>query len=242
MRKVLVVGIIVMFLVVAVAPLTQSIVIEKSNHKYKELDSLLNFHGLNTDNTMGDFEQLLYNLVNKRSKRNPTITAELINDIEKLSDIMNKIGVTDDMKIAEAIPIIENNKEQLQEEGINLFCSIHVDAKGGYCYPFFRLFQVLFGNWHCWGGPLHTHHYVKIKSQIVGLQYCEDYECGNKSGDFIGLIGFNPPVMYYIPYITDPIVYIRGNFSLFSRSDVPFVGSDGNLLQSKCPCNKQISR
>ena len=200
----------------------------------EDLDSLLSSYGLDTEDTMGEFEQLLYNLVYKRWWRYPRLAAELMNDIAELSDILEQIGVKDDMTIAEALPIIENNKELLQKIGINLFCSIHMGTiVGGGCWPPFRYYTALYGIWetgfHCG---------VTIKG-LIGLQYIQCNFCKERySGVFIGMIGSDPPVINYYPCPVDGW-QIRGDFTLFSRSNVPFVNSSGGSQQTQCPCNQQ---
>ena len=203
----------------------------------KDLDSLLSSYGLDTKDTMGEFEQVLYNLASKRSWRNPSLAAKLMNDIDELSSILEQIGVTDDMTIAESLPIIENNKEQLQEEGINLFCSIDIYLIGGGCLPFLRLYKALYGYWKVLFDCSSNH--VTIYNPIIGLQHCKGWECKEGySGEFIGMIGFNPPVMFYFVDSASQHTWVRGDFTLFSRSNVPFVESNGGSQQTSCPCNQ----
>ena len=38
-----------------------------------------------------------------------------------LSNLFDQIKITDDIKISQALPLIENNREIFQEKGINLF-------------------------------------------------------------------------------------------------------------------------
>jgi len=211
-----------MFLGISVLPITQGTINEKLNVKYDELEYFLRFYKLNIQSTISEFEQLLYKLVANQENRYPFLTVQLKNDIEKLSDIFDRIGVTNDLAINQALPLIENNKGIFQELGINIFCSMKVNLIGGSCYPHPRFIKVIYGNWRCWGGYPYGPHTVKIKSIFIGLQYCEDGACGAASGEFIGLVGI-PPVILYFPAITAPWVFIRGNFVLFSHSSLPFV-------------------
>ena len=193
----------------------------------EDLDSLLSSYGLDTEDTMGKFEQSLYNLVSKRKWRNPSLAAELMKDIDELSDILEQIGVTDDMTIAEALPIIENNKEQLQKIGINLFCSINmVTLVGGFCWPPFRRYTALYGIWRT------GYHYGVTIKGLIGLQHEQCSFCKEKySGVFIGMNGSNPPVIHYDPEVEG--WQIRGDLTLFSCSNVPFVNSSGSSQQSQ---------
>lgn len=231
------VGITILFLGISLLPITQGTINEKLNVKHKELDFFLRFHRLNIGSTIGEFKQLLYKLVTKRENRNPSLTVEFKNDIEKLSNIFDQIGVTNDLTIKQALPLIENNREVFQEEGINLFCSIHILGFPGYGNPWIRFFKVLYGEWgimEAW-----DENYVKIKSQILGCQNCENQSCEETSGKFIGLITFTPPAIYWTYMLITPYVVINGFFTLFSKSNVPYVKMDGTSQQSKCPCYKK---
>lgn len=226
MKKALVIGIIILLLGISMTPLTQGSDIREFSPYHKEVNSILKLYGLNLESTMGEFKHLLNKLVIKRTFRNPSLIAELKNDIETLSYIFDQIGVKDKMTIKQALTLIKNNKGLFQDNGINLFCSIFVFGHPAYGYPWFRLFKVLYGNWgivEAWGD-----NYVKIKSQIIGYQSCEDQMCRNTSGNFIGLITFTPPAIYYTYMLITPYVRVNGFFTLFSQSDVPFVKSDGN--------------
>jgi hypothetical protein len=217
-----VVGITFLFLGLSLVPLTQGTKTRESISNYKELNSILKFYRLNLDSTIGEFENLLYKLVIKKDNRNPSLKDELKSNIQKLSVTLRQIGITEDMTISQSLPLIENNKGIFQELGINLFCSVSVRLIGGSSFPHNRFIKVFYGEWRCLGGYPYGPHTVKINSKLIGLQYCEDGECGAQSGEFIGLIGI-PPVMIYIPAITTPMVGIRGNFVLFSHSGLPFV-------------------
>ena len=217
---------------------SQSLDEVESEFQNEKLDSLLSTYGLDTGDTMGEFEQILYNLASKRRWINPSLSAKLINDVDELSDKLEQIGVKDDMTIAEALSIIENNKEQMQEEGINLFCSIDMYAYGGACWPIYRYYKALFG----WWGIGHIPDHVTIKG-LTGLQHCEDNGCkDNYEGTFIGLIGSNPPVMYYFYQSASQETWIRGDFVLLSRSNLPFVNYTGGSQQTLCPCNQPDSQ
>lgn len=211
-----------LLLYAVVIPLTQGIENVESKSHYKELNSILKFYRLNLGSTIGEFENLLYNLVMKRDNRNPSLTDELKSNLQKLFVTMRQIRITKDMTISQSLPLIEKNKGIFQELGINIFCSVKVKLIGGSSYPHNRFIKVFYGEWRCWGGYPFGPHTVKINSRLIGLQYCEDGDCGAQSGEFIGLIGI-PPVMIYIPAITAPMVGIRGNFVLFSHSGLPFV-------------------
>jgi hypothetical protein len=204
-----------------------------------DLDSLLTPYGIDTEDTMGEFEQSLYNLVSKERRENPSLAAELMNDVDELSDLLEQIGVTDDMAIAKAIPIIEDNKEKLQAEGKNLFCSIDIYLSIGSCWPTWRLFNAMYGIWdvdEIWDDTSH----VTIKG-LTGLQSCEGKKCAEDyEGRFICLIGIKPPVMLYNFQVATPYMWVRG-FVYFSESNVPFVNSTSNSQQSQCPCNQQGS-
>jgi hypothetical protein len=217
-----VVGITILFLGISLLPITQGTINEKFNVKYDELDYFLRFYKLNIESTIDEFEKLLYKLVAIGENRYPLLTGDLKNEIEELSNIFDQIGVTNDLTIKQALPLIENNKVRFRDLGINIFCSIKVKLIGGSCFPHPRYFKVVYGNWRCWEGYPYGPHTIRIKSIFIGLQYCEDDSCGAASGDFVGLIGI-PPVMLYFPAITAPWVFIRGNFVLFSHSNLPFV-------------------
>jgi hypothetical protein len=251
MKKLLVVCVIVLFLGVAIAPsinanngilieeksllpIAQGTINEKLNVKYKELDFLLRFYRLNIGSTIGEFKQLLYRLATNRENRNPLLTVEFENDIEKLSNLFYQIGASNDLTIKQALPLIENNSEVFQEEGINLFCSIHILGFPGGGRPWIRLFKVLYGEWNIW--EAWGENYVIIKSKILGCQICENQSCEETSGKFIGLITFTPPAMYWTYMIITPHVFINGFFTLFSISNVPYVYIDNASQQSKCPC------
>lgn len=245
-----------MLLIFSVLPVSGTLMLEKSSipiscggDKYRDnqssdevesvlqnedLDSLLSSYGLGTEDTMGEFEQVLYNLVSKRWWRYPRLAAELMNDIDELSDILEQIGVKDDMTIAEALPTIENNKELLQKIGINLFCSIGMGTLvGGGCWPPFRYYTALYGSWFT------GHHCGVTIEGLIGLQYVGCSFCKERySGGFIGMIGSDPPVIHYEPCPVDGW-QIRGDFTLFSRSNVPFVNSSGGSQQTQCPYNQQ---
>jgi hypothetical protein len=208
---------------------------QESELQNERLDSLLSLYGIRTEDTIGEFEQVLYNLVSKRKWRNPRLVTKLMNDIDKLSEILEQIGVTDPMTIAEALPIIKNNKERLQEEGINLLCSIDMHAYDGGTFPLVRFYKAIFGRWTM--GPIWTEDYATIKG-IIGLQQCDYHNCKNDTeGSFIGLIGNDPPVIGYAFELTCQPAWVRG-FVLFSKSDVPFVESNGGFEQTQCPCNQ----
>lgn len=187
-----------------------------------DLDSLLTSYGIDTENTMGEFEQLLYNLVSKKKRGNLLLAAELMKDIDELADILEQIGVTDDISIAKAIPIIENNKEKLQAEGKNLFCSIDIYLCIGSCWPAWRPFMAIYGIWsvdEIWDDTS----YVTIKG-LTGLQSCEGKKCAEDyEGRFICLIGY----MIYNFQVCTPDIKIRG-FVYFSESNVPFINSTSN--------------
>ena len=239
--KTLVMGIVVLFIGVSFTSSSYSLSMIKlsdeveSEVQMEELDSNLSLYGLDTRDTIIEFKQLLFNFASKSKWINPSLLAELIKDIDDLSDILEQIGVTDDMAIAEAILALVNNKEQLQDEGINLFCSIDMYANDGGTFPLIRFYKALFGCWTM--GPIWTYEdYATIKG-IIGLQHCDNDCVDNTEGRFIGLIGNDPPVIGYAFDLTCQPAWVRG-FVLFSKSDVPFVESNGGFQQTQGSCNQ----
>ena len=243
MKKLLVVGIIILLVGVSV-PSTGTNV-EKSDtsyvdESYSELDYQLSKYGLETRDTIRDFEQVLYRLIYRGRWINPFLSYRLKKEVANLSDVLHEMGISKEMTIAEALPIIEENKEILQKEGINLFCSIEMNALSGNAVPLFRLFIVIFGSWLCEIG--FEGNYLKIESSIIGLQYCEDQDTEDKVGGLIGLIGFDPPVIRSDPPPVGTGEWmIRGDFSLYSKSNVPFVNYSYDHSQNPLPTVHQIS-
>ena len=235
-RKGLAVVVIVLFIGMGVP--STGINIEKINKlyvekSYSELGTQLSKYGLDTRDTIKDFEQTLYRLIYKNRWLNPFLSFRLKKDIAELSDVLYEMGISKEMTIAEALPIIEENKGQLQDKGINLFCSIDIHCYGGGCWPLFRAFKVLYGEWEFgWNG------YVDINSPIIGHQYCDSTGCYSKSGRYIGMIGAVGINLLTFP--TVPEYNIVGKFTLYSKCDVPFVNSTSEL-QTPCPCEEQIT-
>jgi len=259
-KKGLVVGIIILFVCVSVLSSVSSKSISTFNEKIleyavfnvrqsqssdnvelelqlQEIDSYLSAYGLDTRNTMGKFEQVMYNLVSKRKWRNPSLAEEMLKELDELSEILEQIGVIDDMTIAEAIPVIKNNKEFFQAEGKNLFCTMDIELTMGGCIPIMRVFNAMYGIWGV-DKILDDTSYVRIKG-ISGFQNCEGWDCAKDyEGRFICLIGFNPPVMLWNYQVCTRYMWIRG-FVYYSESNVPFVNSTSNSQQFTCPCNQQ---
>jgi hypothetical protein len=206
---------------VAFLPLIQSSRIDKLDLNFKEIEYYLGHYGLNKKSTIGDFKQLLYNLVTKQEIKYPALSIELKNDIETLSAIFRQIGINDDISIIQALPIIEENSVLFRNVGINLFCVLRIYGHPARGLPYFRLLKCLCGIWYLfYDWP---EHYVKINSLLIGLQYCVAKSCEDTRGVFIGLITFFPPAIWatYLP-IT-PYLIINGMFTLFSKSNVPFI-------------------
>lgn len=228
MKKLIVIGIIILLVGISV-PSTGLDIDKKSNVSFdskfhSKLDTQLSKYGLETRDTIRDFEQTLYGLIYGNRWMNPFLFYRLKKDIDELSDILHEMSITNKMTIAEALPIIEENKDSLQEKGINLFCSMEMNALSGNAVPFYRFFIIFFGSWLCELG--FEGNYLKIESSIVGLQYCEDENTEAKVGDLIGLIGFDPPVIRSDPPpVTTGEWMIKGDFTLYSKSNVPFVNS-----------------
>ena len=202
-------------------PLIQSSKIDKKDLNYKEFEYYLKYFGLNKKNTIGDFKQLLYNLVTKQEIKYPTLSIELKSNIETLSEIFEQIGINDDLTIIQALPIIEDNSEIFRNVGINLFCLMRIYGHPARGLPYFRLLKCLCGIWYLFYDW--SEHYIKINSPLIGLQYCVAKSCEDTKGVFIGLITFLPPAIWatYLP-IT-PYLIINGMFTLFSKSNVPFI-------------------
>jgi hypothetical protein len=199
--------------------------------QYKYLDSFLSLVNLSTKDTIAEFKQLLYNTISKKPTGNPRLADGLKNDIDKLSEILQQIAVTDDMTIKESLQIIENNKTLLQQSGINLFCFMRANARYAYFWPWFRLFKVVYGHWYIQHGDEHDR-FVKIYNPIIGLQYCENYETADHSGNYICLIGLVPPVVSGdMPAVISRDMHING-FALFSISTIPFVETSRSDYQS----------
>ncbi|UCD13637.1 MAG: hypothetical protein JSW60_08785 [Thermoplasmatales archaeon] len=194
------------------------------------LDFCLSLVGLSTEDTITEFKQLLYNKVSKKPTRNPRFATGLKNDIDKLSEILQQIGVTDDMTIKKSMQIIENNKELLQQSGINLFCYIGANVRYAYFWPWFRLFKVVYGHWYIQHGE--KGRFVIIYNPTIGLQYCKDYDTAEHSGDYICLIGLVPPVIIgHPPPVISRDMHIKG-FALFSICTIPFTVPSNNYQQS----------
>ena len=219
-----VVGITILFLGLAIAPLTQCKEIRKPDNYQKELNSLLKFYGLNIGSTIKEFENLLYKLVTKKQNINVSLLTELKNDIDTLSNVFEQIGTKEDTKISQALPLIKNNKDIFQERGINLFCVIRIYGHPGNGLPYFRLFKVLFGIWQLFWGGLEDN--IRIYNPVIGLQYCGGRMCKETSGRFIGLFTFIPPAIYTPTLPVTPLIIINGFFTLFSISNVPFVNTN----------------
>ena len=233
-----VVGITILFLGLAIAPLTQGKEIRESDNYHNELNLLLKFYGLNIGSTIKEFKHLLYKLVTKRHNTNASLLIELKNDIVILSNVFEQIGIKEDMKISQALPLIKNNKDIFQERGINLFCVIRIYGHPGNGLPYFQLFKVLFGIWQLFWGGLDDN--IGIYNPLIGLQHCEGRMCKETSGKFIGLFTFIPPAIYTPTLPVTPLIIINGFFTLFSISNVPFVENENASQQSQCPCYKKI--
>jgi hypothetical protein len=223
-----------LFVGIVYTPIAQGFKIDKSKSNYEELEFYLRAYGLNKKSTIGDFVDLLYKFVNKQRNRNPYLTNIINNDIKLLTDILDKIGILESMTISQALPIIEKNKEEFQKDGINLFCSVCIYGHPGNGLPFFRLFKVLYGVWQLfWGGYDDN---IKIYNPKIGLQSCQGRMCEERSGRFIGLITLIPPAIYTPMLPVTPLIIINGLFTLFSKSNVPFVNTSSNSIQSQCKC------
>ena len=233
MKKLIAIGIII--LLVGVSVQSTGVNVEKSDtsyvdESYSELGTQLSKYGLETRDTIKDFEQTLYRLIYRGLWMNPFLSFRLKKDVAELSDILYEMGISDDMIIAEALPIIKENKGQLQDKGINLFCSIDIYSFSGGCWPYFRFFKVLYGSWK-YGNNGH----IEINSPITGLQYCKESDCSSRYGEFIGMMGTITHNPFTFPTI--PEYNIDSKFTLYSKCDVPFVNSTSEL-QTPCPCEK----
>jgi hypothetical protein len=216
------IGILMLFIGVTIIPIAQCTSNDKFNFDNILLNYNLKFYGLNIESTVEEFEQLLYRLVNNRKNNNPQLSAELRQDIKELSKIFDQINVKEDMTIEQALPLINKNEEEFKDKGINLFCRIHIRGHPAYCYPWVRLFKVYYGTWSIGEVGAWGINFVRIKSLILGGQYCEDKLCENASGKFIGLVTYKPPAMYWTYMIITPYIYVNGLFTLYSKSIVPY--------------------
>jgi len=229
----------IFFLVIVVlfSPHSQTIY-NNTNLIEKKIDIFLRFYGLNKKSTIADFEQLLYQLLNKQEIECPKLSAELKNDIETLSLIFDQVGIKDDMKISQALYFIKNNQDIFQEKGINLFCFIRIYGHPGNGLPFFRLFKVLYGVWQLFWGGLEDN--VIIYNPLIGYQHCFGRMCKETSGRFVGLITLLPPAIYTPTLPVTPCIIINGLFTLFSRSNVAFVPINNTSEKTTFPCDIPI--
>jgi len=182
----------------------QKVVSEPQN---QDINLLLSKYGLNTESTIGEFEKILRNLV----LRTPLRAVKLLRNLHTLSDILEQIGVTDDMTIAEALPVIKNDPKPLQDVGINLFCSVDIEGYGT-TRPIARDTITILGGWSIYYADYPgTHAEIDGSS---GRQYCE-YECGGRVIGFFGHISC-------LKFQPAPCATVDGT-ALYSISDVPFV-------------------
>jgi hypothetical protein len=138
------------------------------------------------------------------------------------------------MTIAEALPIIEENKGQFRDKGINLFCSIDIYLYGGGCFPIFRLVKAVYGSW----GVGHSVEYIIIEG-LTGSQQCDDDCTDEEYGKFIGAYGKGPePLMYYYVSSASGTTEIHSDFTLYSKSNVKFVNSTTDYSHILCPCEE----
>ena len=177
-------------------------------------DLLLKYYKIDMDKTtMGEFKQILYNLIPKTILRKPALSAELKKDIADLYDILGEIGVTSDMTISQAKTIIENDGEPLRTRNINLICSIDILGIGS-TFPILRILKAVYGMWGIMSNAGST---KAVIDGLLGRQYAKDTGC---SGRIIGLIGCIS-MLGREQKFGFPVAVVTG-FALFSISNVPF--------------------
>ena len=179
-----------------------------SEPQNQDINDLLSKFGLNTESTIKEFKRILHKSVLK----NPLGSTKLLRDLNTLSNTLEQIGVTDDMTIAEAITVIKNNPEPLQERNINMFCTISVFGMG-VTIPINRdLVPIaLRGGWEIYYTNDPRTHAEIIGSS--GRQYTENV-CGGRFYFFNGRIS----CLGVMP----PRAQVNGE-ALVCISDVPFV-------------------
>jgi len=190
---------------------------------YKE--ELQSAYGIDIDiSTMGEFEQLLYSLISDMNFGDPLLDAQLTSDLNEFFDILDQIGVTSDMTIAEAIVIIIINRQTFLALRFNILCSIDLDGVGK-TFPLFpRHFWASYGYWETFGNYLTN---IEING-ILGHQ-SEEYQARHH-GFIIGLLG----EIYRTYHTMYDEAHVHG-FALWSRSNVPFTGSGSSSQPGSQP-------
>jgi len=194
---------------------------------YKE--ELQSAYGIDIDiSTMEEFEQLLYSLISDMSFGDPLLDAQLTSDLNEFFDILDQIGVTSDMTIAEAIIIIIINRQTFLALGFNILCSINLDGVGK-TLPLFRYFKAAYGFWET--GLSHPSPNIEING-ILGHQSGAVYGEPHR-GFIIGLLGqiytTSHTGTWGLPYTK---AHVHG-FALWSRSTVPFAGGSSSQPSSQ---------
>jgi len=191
---------------------------------YKE--KLQSAYGIDIDiSTMGEFEQLLYSLISDVSFGDPLLDAQLTSDLNEFFDILDQIGVTPDMTIAEAIVIIIINRQTFLALRFNILCRIDLDGAGT-TFPYFfpRYIKLAYGVWET--GLSHPSPNIEING-ILGHQSGAVYGERHK-GFIIGLLGQISTTSHTgtwgLPYTK---AHVHG-FALWSRSNVPFTGGSSS--------------
>ncbi|UCH71909.1 MAG: hypothetical protein JSW62_05815 [Thermoplasmatales archaeon] len=210
----------------AVSPVTKTIEEKETSNS---IQTLLSYYNLDMDrSTMGEFEQLLQNILAKKSLGNKNLVAELSADVEESFNALEEIGVKPGMTITEAMTIIDNNRGLLLPLKFNLLCSIKVRGWGRTIPFFWRVFQrAAYGRWILHGPvPTKWPAFVYINSPIMGNQYdySDDTGCEHK-GVLIGLIGKIRTEGRTSDIGWSFLYAVVDGFALYSRSTVPFTSS-----------------